>query len=425
MKAIQPNKPLFSLFALLFLLSANAQELTKVSPETVGMSSERLEILSKTFQEYIDQDELSGATILVARKGKVAYFESFGKNDLENNVLMTNTSMFRIASQTKAIVSVGTMMLQEQGKLLITDPVGKHIPEFMETTVAVSKDDGSYEIVKANRPITIRDLLTHTSGVGYGQGMASDLWEKANIQGWYFADREEPILATVTRMADLPFESQPGEQFVYGYNTDILGALIEVVSGKALDVFLKENILDPLGMTDTHFYLPEEKKGRLAVVYSSTEDGLERAPNPGGMVGQGAYVEGPRKSFSSGAGLLSTSMDYAKFLQMMLNGGTYNGKRLISPKTVELMTVNHLGKATFPWAGGTGFGLGFSVVEDLGARGTLGSIGEYGWGGAYHSSYWVDPKEELVVVYFTQLIPAGDIDDHGKLRALIYQAVVD
>lgn len=422
---MQPTKYATLLFAFLLFFTTNAQELIKVSPEEAGMSSERLEILSQTFQDYIHEDELPGATILVARKGKVAYFESFGKNDLENDIPMTNNSMFRIASQTKAIVSAGIMMLQEKGKLLITDPVGKYIPAFMETKVAVSKDDGSYDIVKANRPITIRDLLTHTSGVSYGEGTAADLWEKAEIQGWYFADREEPILATVTRMADLPFESQPGEQFVYGYNTDILGALIEVVSGKTLDVFLQENILDPLGMTDTHFYLPEAKKERLAVVYSPSENGLERAPNPGGMVGQGAYVEGPRKSFSGGAGLLSTSMDYAKFLQMMLNKGTLNGKRILSPKTVELMTVNHLGKATFPWVGGTGFGLGFSIVEDLGARGTPGSVGEYGWGGAYHSSYWVDPKEELVVVYFTQLIPSGDIDDHGKLRALIYQAVVE
>lgn len=413
------------LFYFFLQFTVTAQQLDNVSPEDVGLSSERLQYLTSTFQDYVNDNELPGATILVARKGKIAYFESFGKNDIENDLPMTKGSIFRIASQTKAIVSTGVMMLQERGKLLITDPVGKYIPAFMKTTVAVSKDDGSYDIVPANRPITIRDLLTHTSGVSYGEGTAANLWKKAKIQGWYFADRDEPILETVTRMADLPFESQPGEKFVYGYNTDILGALIEVVSGKPLDVFLQENILGPLGMTDTHFYLPEVKKERLAVVYSPTENGLERAPNPGGMVGQGAYVEGPRKSFSGGAGLLSTSMDYAKFLQMMLNKGTLNGKRILSPKTVELMTVNHLGKATFPWVGGTGFGLGFSIVEDLGARGTPGSVGEYGWGGAYHSSYWVDPKEELVVVYFTQLIPSGDIDDHGKLRTLIYQALID
>lgn len=425
MKTLQPIKCAAFVAALFFFLFTSAQDLSKTAPEDVGLSSERLNHLTVTFQDYIENKKLPGASILVARKGKIAYFETFGKNDIENDIPMDNNSIFRIASQTKAIVSVGIMMLQEQGKLLITDPVGKYIPNFMETTVAVGQEDGSYDIVKANRPITIRDLLTHTSGVSYGEGTAADLWKEAKIQGWYFADRDEPILSTVNRMAALPFESQPGERFVYGYNTDILGALIEVVSGKPLDVFLKENIFLPLGMSDTHFYLPPDKKNRLAVVYSPTEEGLKPAPNPGGMVGQGAYIEGPRKSFSGGAGLLSTSMDYAKFLQMMLNKGTYNGKRIISPKTVELMTVNHLGEATFPWALGTGFGLGFSIVEDLGDRGTPGSVGEYGWGGAYHSNYWVDPKEELIVVYFTQLIPSGAIDDHGKLRTLIYQAIMD
>jgi CubicO group peptidase (beta-lactamase class C family) len=317
------------------------------------------------------------------------------------------------------------MILQEMGKLLITDPAGKYIPAFNETTVAVPKEDGGYEIVKANRPITIRDLLTHTAGIGYGDGIASDLWEKAKIQGWYFADQDEPIQATVTRMSDLPFEAQPGERFVYGYNTDILGAIIEVVSGEPLNIFLKHYIVDPLGMIDTHFYLPENKRERLTVVYSSTEDGLKRAADPGGMVGQGAYVDGPRISFSGGAGYLSTALDYAKFLQMMLNNGEFNGKRIISHKTVELMTVSHLGEVPFPWIKGTGFGLGFSVVEDLGLRGVLGSEGEYGWGGAYHSTYWVDPEEELVVVYFTQLIPANGLDDHDKLRALVYQALTD
>lgn len=421
MKAFQKIQYATLAFALLLLFSTNAQELTKTSPEDVGLSSERLNYLTQIFQDYINDDELSGATILVARKGKIAYFESFGKNDIENNVPMTKGSIFRIASQTKAIVSTGIMMLQERGKLLITDPVGKYMPAFMETKVAVAKDDGPYEIVEADRPITIRDLLTHTSGVSYGYGIAADLWQEAKIQGWYFADRDEPIQATVNRMAELPFESHPRTKFVYGYNTDILGALIEVVSGESLDVFLKKNILDPLGMVDTHFYLPLEKRERLATVYSATENGLERAPNPGGMVGQGAYVDGPRKSFSGGAGLLSTSMDYARFLQMMLNKGEFDGKRIISRKTVELMTTNHL---PFPRDEGQGFGLGFSTVEDLGLRGELGSEGEFAWGGAYHSSYWVDPKEEMVVVYFTQLIPAGDIDDHGKLRALIYQAIM-
>lgn len=425
MKTRRSIPPAFLLLAFMLQLTLYAQEFKKVPADSVGLSSERLEFLTNTFQEYVDQGELPGAVVLVARKGQIAYLNAFGKSDKENNLPMQENSIFRIASQTKAIVSVGIMLLQEEGKLLITDPVGKYIPAFKETTVAVPQEGAAYEIVKAQRPITIRDLLTHTAGIGYGQGIASDLWKQANIQGWYFADREEPIQATVSRMAALPFEAQPGEKFVYGYNTDILGALIEVVSGESLDTFLKTRILDPLGMNDTHFYLPKAKSSRLTVVYSPTKKGLERAPNPGGMVGQGAYLDGPRVSFSGGAGFLSTAVDYAKFLQMMLNKGNFNRKQIISPKTVALMTVNHLGAIPFPWEKGVGFGLGFSVVEDLGQRGVLGSKGEFGWGGAYHSTYWVDPQEELVVVYFTQLIPANGLDDHQKLRALIYQALMD
>ncbi len=424
MKTINSTKLIT--FVLVLVLHSNllAQELQKTEPEKVGMSSERLAYLTNTFQDYVKNEKLSGAVILVARRGQIAYFESFGKSDIENNIPMTDNSIFRIASQTKAIVSVGIMLLQEEGKLLISDPVGKYIPAFNETTVAEPIEDGGYEIVKAKRPITIRDLLTHTAGIGYGGGIASELWEKAKIQGWYFADRDEPIQATVTRMASLPFEAQPGEKFIYGYNTDILGALVEVISGESLNTFLENRILDPLGMNDTHFYLPSNKKERLTAVYSSTEEGLQRAADAGKMVGQGAYLNGPRKSFSGGAGYLSTAVDYAKFLQMMLNKGEFNGKRIISPKTVELMTTNHLGEVPFPWEQGTGFGLGFSMVTDLGARGLLGSKGEYGWGGAYHSTYWVDPEEQLIVVYFTQLIPAKGIDDQDKLRALVYQALL-
>ena len=413
------------LLAVLLHCAGCSRQHAEVAPDAVGFSTERMEFLNSTFQQYVDNGVLPGCVVLVARKDRIAYLEAFGWRDMENNLPMEVNSIFRIASQTKAIVSVGIMILQEEGKLLITDPVGKYIPAFMETTVAEPDGEGGYEIVRAKRPITIRDLLTHTAGIGYGDGVAIDIWEEAGIQGWYFANRDEPIQETVERMATLPFDAQPGEKFVYGYNTDILGAVIEVVSGEPLDVFLESRILEPLGMTDTHFYLPEEKRERLAVVYSSTEDGLVRAPDPGGMVGQGAYVDGPRKSFSGGAGYLSTARDYARFLQMMLNGGKINHKRIISEKTVELMTVSHMRDIPYTWDDGTGFGLGFSVLEDLGARGTPGTEGEFGWGGAYHSTYWVDPEEELIVVYFTQLIPAGNVDDHGKLRALVYQALVD
>jgi CubicO group peptidase (beta-lactamase class C family) len=289
--------------------------------------------------------------------------------------------------------------------------------------VAQPRGGGGYDIVKAKRPITLRDLLTHTAGIGYGWGIATDKWKEAGIQGWYFADRDEPIGATIARMAKLPMEAHPGEKFVYGYNTDILGVVIEKASGQSLDEFITSRILAPLGMKDTHFYLPQDKANRLAVVYSAyAGKPLERAPEPGTMVGQGAYVSGPRKSFSGGAGLVSTASDYAKFLQMMLNKGTLNGKRILAPTTVKLMTVNHLGK--IPYDAGEGFGLGFSVCEDVGARGTPGSKGEFGWGGAYGSTYWVNPEEDLVVVYFKQLTPTNGIDDQSKLRAMVYQAIV-
>jgi CubicO group peptidase (beta-lactamase class C family) len=412
------------LVILILATPVTAQVFPKASPEQVGFSPQRLKRLTDVFQAYVADGKLAGSVVLVARRGKIAYLHAFGQRDREANAPMPEDAIFRIASQTKALVSVGVMILQEQGKLLIGDPVGKYLPEFQKTTVAVPKKDAGYDVVDAKRPITIRHLLTHTAGIGYGEGVARDRWQSAKIQGWYFADRDEPVGATVTRMAALPFDAQPGERFVYGYSTDILGALIERVSGETLAAFLAAHLFGPLGMQDTQFYLPNSKVDRLAVVYSATEAGkLERAPDPGTGVGQGAYVKGPRKSFSGGAGILSTATDYARFLQMMLNGGELDGKRILSRKTVELMTVDHLVNKQVE--DGVGFGLGFSVLKDLGARGVPGSVGEFGWGGAYHSSYWVDPKKELVVVYFTQLLPARDVDDHDKLRTLIYQAIMD
>ena len=402
----------------------SAQGLIHATPEDVGLSSERLARLTAVLQDHVDAGRLPGAVALVARRGRIAYLEAVGYRDKESNAPLTTDAIFRIASQTKALASVGVMLLQEEGKLLITDPVGRYLPEFMETTVAQPNGEGGYDVVASQRPITIRDLLTHTAGISYGSGPASGQWDAAGITGWYFADRDETVGDVMARLAALPFDAQPGEAWVYGYNTDVLGAMIEKISGRTLGEFLRARLLGPLGLDDTHFFLPEAKVDRLATVYSSTADGgIERAPDPGHMVGQGAYVDGPRKSFSAGAGLLSTATDYATFLQMMLNGGTFAGQRVLSRKTVESMTVDHLGDV--PFRPGQGFGLGFSVVEDPAALGLPASVGEYGWGGAYHSTYWVDPAEELVVVYLTQLIPARGVDDHGQLRALVHQAIVD
>ncbi|MFZ2491949.1 MAG: serine hydrolase domain-containing protein [Thermoanaerobaculia bacterium] len=398
-----------------------AQPLPRIAPETAGVSAERLNRLTATLDGYVASGQLPGGVVMIARDGKLIYARPFGMRDREAAAPMREDTIFRIASQSKALVSTAILMLQDEGKLVIGDPLWKTIPEFRNTTVAVKKE-GGYDVVPAKRAITLRDLLTHSAGIGYGWGAAADRWKAAGIQGWYFADRDEPIEATVLRMASLPMDAHPGEAFVYGYAMDILGVVVERVSGMPLDQFLRTRITEPLGMNDTHFYLPAAKRDRLATVYSRRDAlGLERAPDVGTTESQGAYVEGPRKSFSGGAGLVSTAGDYLRLLQMIANGGELDGVRILSRKTVELMTADHLG-AVYKLPG-QGFGLGFSVATDLGLRGVPGSAGEFGWGGAYHSVYWVDPRERLAVVYLTQVIPARNLDDHAKLRALVYQAL--
>jgi CubicO group peptidase (beta-lactamase class C family) len=429
----QIPRTLFIVTALIFLseaISAQPQSAASpfqaISPVEAGFSAQRLDRLPELLHRYADEKRLSGGVVLVLRDGHQVLYEAFGKLDIEAGIPMPHNAIFRMASQTKAIIATAVMMLQEDGLLLIQDPVGKYLPEYMETQVAVPDGDGGYDVVPASRRITIRDLLMHTAGISYGYGLAGTEWQAAGIQGWYLADRDETIRETTRRIAALPFAAHPGEQFVYGYSNDILGALIEVVSGLPLDQFLQQRIFEPLGMTDTHFFLPQHKQDRLAVVYSAAQDGvpgIERAPDPGRNIGQGHYTSGPRKLFSGGAGLVSTASDYARFLQMMLNGGYLNGYQLLSPVTVELMTVDHLEDITF--RPGLGIGLGFDIVTDFGKRGVPGAVGDFGWGGAYHSTYWVSPQDRLVVVFFTQLIPSTGSDVHGKLRALIYQAIVE
>ncbi len=417
------NRVLAGVFVLVFSGAALAQEFVKADPEQLGMSAERLEVLDASLKAFVDEDRIAGQVVLVLRNGRVAFSAANGWRDKENGTAMSDDTIFRIASQTKAIVSTGIMILQEQGKLSIGDPLGRHIPEWRNMQVAVPDGSGGHVLEDAARPITIRHLLTHTAGVSYGSGPAQDRWEEAGFQGWYFANRDEPIADTIARMGSLPLDDHPGESWIYGYSTDILGVVIEKASGMDLQSFLQQEIFDPLDMRDTHFYLPEAKQDRLATVYRPGPNGVEARPESDGMLSQGMYVDGPRMSFSGGAGLLSTARDYARFLQMTLNGGEFNGERILSRKSIELMTVSHLGD--IPFRGGQGFGLGYSVLEDLGENGSLGTEGEYGWGGAYHSTYWVDPAEELVVVYFTQIIPATGLTDYSTLRNGVYQAIVD
>jgi CubicO group peptidase (beta-lactamase class C family) len=397
------------------------------SPATAstGISVERLNRLSATLQQYVDQQRVAGLVTIVVRNGRTVHLEAFGRRDIESGAPMQADSIFRIASMSKPITSVATLMLLEEGKLLLGDPVSKFIPSFAKTTVIVPPPSGAVagtpvSVVPAKRAITIRDLLTHTAGIGYGAGPAESLYKAANVHMWYFADKNEPIATTIDRLAALPFDAQPGERYVYGFNTDVLGVVVEKASGMSLDEFFRTRIFQPLKMVDTHFYLPPEKRDRLATVYSLRDGTLTRAAQEG--MGQGAYVDGPRQSFSGGAGLLSTASDYARFLQMVVNGGELDGVRLLSPKTVELMSSSHTG--TLFNEGRTGFGLGFEVVEHVGRSGEHGSVGLLSWGGAYHTDFWADPQEKLVAVLMTQLLPAAGSDLHGKFRALVYQSIV-
>jgi CubicO group peptidase (beta-lactamase class C family) len=396
---------------------APAQPVRTTAVEASGLSVERLARITATMNRYVEEGRIAGTVSFVARNGRVAYFETAGKRDLEKNLPMEKDTIFRIASMTKAVTSVAAMILVEEGRLLLSDPVSKFLPRFKKTVVLATP----LAPVPAKREITIRDLLTHTSGLSYGTGPAEAQYRAAGAYLWYFADKAEPIGVVVDRMAGLPLDAQPGERWIYGFSTDVLGRVIEVVSGQDLDTFFRSRIFEPLMMDDTSFFLPAAKRARLATVYAAKSGGaIERSPEEGR--GQGDYVDGPRKCFSGGAGLLSTAGDYARFLQMLLGGGALDGVRILSPKTVQLMTANQVGSLHDD--GRAGFGLGFEVIEDVGRAGKMGSPGAYGWGSAYYSSYWVDPSDKLVAIFLSQLLPAGDLDLQAKFRNLVYQAVV-
>jgi CubicO group peptidase (beta-lactamase class C family) len=390
-----------------------------------GFAADRLARIDALFQRYVDERRIGGAVVLVLRDGRPAYERAFGWSDKEAGRRMAADSIFRIASQSKALTSVGILSLMEEGKLALTDPVGLFIPAFAKTTVLEEKD-GAVSTVPAKRAITIRDLLTHTAGISYGTGRAeAPLYEPKGLGpaagfGWYTADKDEPICDTMERLASLPFAAQPGESYVYGYNTDILGCVIEKASGMPLDRFLEQRITGPLHMQDTHFYLPANQRERLTAVYASGPDGLiMRAPD--GARGQGHYVDGPRKSFAGGAGLLSTARDYGRFLEMIRNGGALDGVRILAPRSVALMTTNQVG--TLHSTTGLGFGLGFETTDRYGAAG-LASVGSYGWGGAYGSNYRVDPDARVVMLLMIQLLPSSS-DIGAKFPTLVYQALVD
>ncbi len=412
--------------ALIAGVALTGSDLSGQSPVTpagrTATPSDRVARLDRFLQGYIDDGSVAGIVALVLKDGKPVYEKALGWRDREAREPMRVDAIFRIASQSKAVTSAAIMMLVEEGRIRLADPASLFVPAFAKTTVA-ERDGDSVRIVPARRQIQVRDLLTHTSGMSYGtEPHIARLYEEKGLGpaaglGWYFADKTEPICTSIEKLATLPFISHPGEAYVYGYNTDVLGCIVERASGVSLDEFVRTRITGPLGMNDTHFFLPANKRGRLTVVYGSSADG-KAARGDEGPRGQGAYVEGPRANFSGGAGLLSTARDYARFLEMIRNGGVHGGQRLLGTRAVGLMTTNQIG--TVRPTNGLGYGYGFETTDRFGAN-ELDPVGAFGWGGAYGSIYRVDPESKLVMVLMFQLMP-NSTDLRQKFATLVYQA---
>jgi CubicO group peptidase (beta-lactamase class C family) len=402
--------------------------LSVASPSEVGMSEERLSIIDDMIQESISSNEIPGAVALVARRGKIVYYKAFGMADNTSNRSLKKDDIFRIASQTKAITSTAVMMLWEEGKFRLDDPISKYIPEFENAQVldSLNENDLTYTTIKADKPITIRHLITHTSGIGYGYIDGDDrikkIYEKAGIVD-LFTTEPISIGENIKRLAKLPLHHHPGEKFTYSEGLDVLGYFIEIVSGMPLDEFFKTRIFDPLDMEDTWFYLPDSKVDRLIPVQTKKDGQWAIYTNPS------VYdVEYPKKGakafFSGGAGLSSTAKDYATFLQMYLNNGELNGIRLLSRTTVQFMMANQIGDL---WGdSGSYYGLAFGVVNQIGQnKGGEGSIGTFQWGGYFNTQYYADPEEDVIGIIMKQMQDVKSDDTGWKFRQLVGQAIDD
>ena len=425
------KKELLFIVSLCCYLSSSAQQkLTEAPPASQKFSVERLQRIDNMIKKYIDAGKMHGATALIARNGKIIYYRGFGYDDKENNKPMKRDAIFRIASQTKAITSVGVMMLYEEGKILLDDPVSRYIHSFKNPQVLekFNSADTSYTTVPAKREITIRDLLNHTSGIGYaqiGSNQENAIYAKNNIKSFYGIGSKS-LAEDMQKLGTLPLMHNPGEKFTYGLNTDVLGYLVEVVSEMSLDDFFRKKIFEPLGMNDTYFYIPADKQNRLVTTYFSDSTGkLQKVPeeiNENGII----RINFPKTNgtyYSGGAGLSSTVYDYAIFLQMLLNGGEYNGKRILSRHTIRMMTGNQLGDIRFDDK--NTFGLGFSVVTEQGSGKEPASIGSYSWGGIYSTDYWVDPVEKIVGLIFKQFWIDPASETNQKFKVMTYAALTD
>ncbi|HET9744637.1 MAG TPA: serine hydrolase domain-containing protein [Chitinophagaceae bacterium] len=424
----------FTVVSILFSgISFSQTMLQQVAPETQGLSSGRLNHLDAKINQWIREDQLNGATMIILRNEKIVYNKAFGFANKQQNVPMRTDHIFRIASMTKPIISVAALMLYEEGKFLLTDPLSKYIPEFKNAVVidTYNAADTTYTTVPAKREITIRDIFAHTSGIGYaqiGSEVANAIYFKNKINGG-IGTPYSTLKDVITRLAKLPLLVQPGEEFYYGLNTDVLGYLIEVISGISLDKYLQQKIFAPLGMKDTYFFLPNEKQSRLVALYSQGNNSIRIQDSLISLHGTFSrdFPKTPNGTyFSGGAGLASTAYDYALFGQMLLNGGELSGKRILSPATIKLMTSNQIGDLLM-W-GDTNktrrFGLGFGILTEYAERTTMIPAGSYGWDGMFASHYWTDPKSKMVVVFMRNIWPTDHWDYGDRIKPLIYQALL-
>ena len=394
-------------------------------PGDAGFIADRLARIDTVMHSEIAKGNVPGTVVLVARNGKIAYHKSFGLADVDSKTGMQNDSIFRIASMSKAVTSVAAMILYEQGRFQLSDPISNFIPAFANMTVmSETGEDGGTTIAAAVNPIRVIDLLSHTSGISYpfiASRLQQTYTEAGVIDG--LTIRDVRLAEQMELLAKQPLLFEPGSEWAYGLSSDLLGYLVEVVSGKPLDQFFSEEIFAPLGMHDTYFYLPDDKADRLVTLYADIGE-------PGVVVSKGDEsnikldnprypVEGARSYFSGGAGLSSTALDYAKFCQMLLNNGRFGDAQLISRKSVELMRSP---RSDIDQDGSADFGLGFYVVTDLGQGRELGSAGTYSWGGAFNTSFWLDPEEQLIGVIMGQVRPVHS-NINNRLRTLIYQAL--
>lgn len=401
--------------------------LQPASAESAGFSSERLKRIDENINGWIKDGRLNGCVALIIRNGKIIYHKGFGHDDDEKTKPIRTDNIYRIASQTKAITSVAVMMLYEEGKFLLDDPVSKYLPEFAKQQVLdkFNEVDSSYTTLPAKTEVTIRQLLTHTSGIAYaqiGSKEANAIFAKTTITAGIGVAKGKILADDMKKLGKMPLLHQPGEKFTYGLNTDVLGYLVEIISGMPLDKFLRTRIFEPLGMKDTWFYLPADKQNRLVNLFEEIDGNLVKAKPV--IEQNGVFlIDYPKTEgtyFSGGAGLSSTALDYAIFLQMLLNGGEYNGKRLLSRQSVRMMIMNQIGDIS---RGPNKFGLGFGITTERGSSILPTPEGVFEWGGAFATTYWADPEEKIIGIIYRQLWRTTQSEVPNKFKVLVYQAL--